>query len=72
MLSVGHLKYIKDYIHIVVIIVINVAYEREQVERKHHVIDATIIMLGQEVIVTDAVVAVGLSFSDDADAGEAD
>ena len=54
------------------VIIINVAYEREQVERKHHVIDATIIMLGQEVIVTDAVVAVGLSFSDDADAGEAD
>ena len=55
-----------------VIIIINVACEREQVERKHHVIDATIIMLEQEVIVTDAVVAVGLSFSDDADAGAAD
>ena len=55
-LDVGHLNYIKDYIHNEVII--NVAYEREQVLRIHHVTNAVIIMLEQEVIVTAAVAVV--------------
>ena len=54
-------------------VIINEAYELVQVLRIHHVINAVIIiMLKQEVIVTDAVGAAELSFSNDADAEEAD